>query len=261
MRIRAWLLTLSVLTLGTAATAAGISPDQLKKALDQNPDIILDVLRHNKKAFFEVVTQAAQEEQARQRKEQEESQRKELEDRIKNPLVPAISEKTRVRGNRNAKHTLVEYSDFQCPYCARGYQIVEALRKKHGDNLRVVFKNKPLPFHQQAMPAAQCFEAATLQSPEKAWAFHDKLFENQDKLGEPFYKETAKALGLDVEKLEKDAQSQAVKDAIEADVKEASGFGFEGTPGFLLDGVPIRGAYPQEHFEDIIQKLDAAKSK
>ena len=64
------------------------------------------------------------------------------------------------------------------------------------------------------MPAAQWFEAAALQAPDKAWALHDKFFENQDKLGEPFFKETAKALGLDVEKLQKDSQSEAVKAAV-----------------------------------------------
>ena len=126
-------------------------------------------------------------------------------------------------------------------------------------DLREVFKNKPLPMHPQAMPAASWFEAARLQSPEKSWAFHDKLFQNQDKLGEPFYRETAKALGLDADKLAKDAASQAVKDAIAADVKEAEEFKFEGTPGFLLNGIPIRGAYPVEHFDEIIQKLQAAK--
>ena len=112
--------------------------------------------------------------------------------------------------------------------------------------------------HPNAMPAAQWFEAATLQNPEKAWAFHDKLFENQDKLGDEFFEATAKSLGLNVDKLKKDMQSQEVKDAIAADTKEAESFGFDGTPGFLINGVPVHGAYPPEYFDQMIQKIDAA---
>jgi protein-disulfide isomerase len=260
---------MGVLLAGSAVSAEP-TRDELKKVLDANPALILDVLRQNRKEFFEVVKQAAQEDQANQRKEQQEAQVRELDERIKNPLKPEITKKTRVRGNPKAKYTLVEYSDFQCPFCGPkapngnmgGYKISETLREKYGKNLRFVFKNKPLPFHPQAMPAAQWLEAATLQSHEKAWIFHDKLFENQDKLGDAFYEETAKALGLNVEKLKKDLESQAVKDSIDADVKEAERLGFDGTPGFLINGVPVRGAYPPEHFDQIIQKLDeAAKAK
>lgn len=255
--MRIILLALAVTTLAGGALAATIPPQDIKKVLDENPNLVLDVLRQNKKAFFDVINQAAQEEQMRRRKEEEETQKKEVEERFKNPFEPSITDKTIVTGNRKAKLTLVEYSDFQCPHCSRGHLIVEALRKKHGDDLRVVAKTLPMSFHPHAMPAAQWFKAAALQSQEKAWAFHDKLFENQDKLGEAFYVETAKALGLNVEKLQKDAQSQAVKDSIEADRVEATKFGFNGTPSFLVNGIPVRGAYPLDHFEEIIKKLDA----
>jgi len=163
-----------------------------------------------------------------------------------------------VRGNTGAKYTLVEYSDFQCPYCAAGYQLVEELRKKYGKDLRFIFRHLPLPFHSQAMPAAQWLEAVAIQSPEKAWRFHDILFQNQDKLGGELFRKTAKDLGLDVERCEKDIDSQAVKDRIAADMEEATRFGFEGTPGFLLNGIPVKGAYPVAHFGEIISRLDAA---
>jgi protein-disulfide isomerase len=110
------------------------------------------------------------------------------------------------------------------------------------------------------MPAAQWLEAVSIQSPEKAWKFHDILFENQDKLGVDFFKKTAKDLGVDVERCEQDAESQAVKDRIAADVEEAKKYGFNGTPGFLLNGIPVKGAYPVEYFEDIIKKLDATNA-
>src|SRR5205807_3152432 len=95
------------------------------------------------------------EEQARVRKEAEEAQKKAYEDTFKNPLKPAIDANTRIRGAINAMYTLVQYADFQCPYCAAGYQTVVELRKKHGDDMRFIFKHLPLPFHPQAMPAAQ----------------------------------------------------------------------------------------------------------
>jgi protein-disulfide isomerase len=87
------------------------------------------------------------------------------------------------------------------------------------------------------MPAAAWMEAIGLQSAEKAWLFHDKMFENQDKLGEEFFKKTAKELGADVEKAAKDAASQPIQDKIDADMKEAREFGFSGTPGFLINEI------------------------
>lgn len=238
---------------------AAIDKGELKDALKKNPEVMLDFLKENKKALFDIVNQAAQEEQARRQKEEEENERREFEEAFKNPKKAAITDKTMIRGPKDAKYTLVEYSDFECPYCKRGAETVEALRKKHGNNLRFIFKNLPLPFHAKAMPAAQYFEAAALQSPEKAWQFHDKLFQNQSQLGEAFFKDTAKALGLDVAKLEKDAKSKEVADKIAADMKEAKELGFSGTPGFLLNGVPVKGAYPVEYFDTIVSKLEAKK--
>jgi protein-disulfide isomerase len=249
------LALLAAVTLAGWSQAAP-SSEEVAEYIKKNPNIILDVLKENKKAVFDIVNSAAQEEQARRQKEEEEKEKREFEESFKNPKVPEITKKTRVRGNRDAKFTLVEYSDFQCPYCSRGYQNVEQLRKKYGANLKFVYKHLPLSFHPQAMPAAQYMEAVAMQSPDKAWQFHDKLFENQAKLSEEFYKEVAKELGLDVAKVEKDAKSAAVKQKIDADVQEAQKFGFSGTPGFLLNGVPVKGAYPVEHFDGIIAKLD-----
>lgn len=252
-------VTIAILTCA-AARARDITRDELKKALQRNPDVLIEAIKANKKAIFEVINQAAMEEQARVQKEAEEAAKKAYEDAFKNPLEPAIDDKTRIRGEKGARYTLVEYADFQCPYCTAGYQNVEELRKRHGNDLRFIFKHLPLPSHPQSMPAAQWLEAVAIQSPEKAWKFHDILFENQDKLGVDFFKKTAKDLGVDVERCEKDVESQAVKDRIAADIAEAGKYGFNGTPGFLLNGIPVNGAYPVEYFEDIIKKLEALKT-
>jgi protein-disulfide isomerase len=248
-----------LLILPVVAAAAEISREDLKKAIDANPDLVIDALKSKKRELFMVVIEAQQEEQARRQKEEAEAEQKEFEEAFKKPMKASIPDAKRVRGPKKAKYTLVEYSDFQCPYCAKGWRVVEDLRKKHGDDMRFIFKNKPLPFHDQAMPASRWFEAVALQSPEKAWEFHDKLFSNQGKLGEAFYKELVAALGLDVKKAEEDANSKKVQEKIDADMKEAEQFGFSGTPGFLLNGIPVRGAYPIEKFEEIIKKLDEKK--
>ncbi|MBI3553134.1 MAG: thioredoxin domain-containing protein [Elusimicrobia bacterium] len=252
-------LAAAFLALGGAARAGEPSEAEIKQALDRNPNLVLDVLRAHKKEFFDVVQEAAQDEQVRRQKEAAEAEEKAFDESFKNPLKPAVDGKAHVRGTKKAKYTLVEYSDFQCPYCGRGYQTVEALRKKYGDDLRFIYKNMPLPMHPMAMPAAQYFEAAALQSVDKAWALHDKMFQNQGALSEDFIKTSAKELGLDVDKLDKDSKSDAVKSKIEADINEAKGFDFTGTPGFLLNGIPVRGAYPPEKFNTIIDRLNGKK--
>jgi protein-disulfide isomerase len=239
-----------------ASSAPRLTKAEVRAFLKKNPDVLLEALKDNRKAVFDIVEQAAQEAQMARQQEQEEAAKKDFEDSLKNPKKAEITDKTRIRGNKDAKYTLVEYSDFQCPYCARGFQTVEILRKKYGANLRFIYKNLPLPMHAQAMPAAQWLEAVAIQSPDKAWEFHDKMFQNQDKLGADFFKETVKGLGLDVAKAEQDAKSTAVSDKIDADMKEGKGFGFDGTPGFLFNGVPVRGAYPPSYFDMIISRLE-----
>ncbi len=150
-------IALAVLFFAATASAAP-TKDEIQAILKKNPEIMLDVLKENKKVLFDIVNQAAQEEQARRQQEEADSEKKEFDEAFKNPKQPDVS-KAHLRGNKNAKFTLVEYSDFQCPYCSQGYRNVEALRKKYGANLRFYYKNMPLPFHQQAMPAARYFDA------------------------------------------------------------------------------------------------------
>ena len=236
---------------------AAISREDLQKALEKNPDLVFAALKKtDKTAFFQYVMEANQEFQAKKQAAEETKEKEALEEAFKNPLKPEIDDKTRVRGEKNAPITIVEYSDFQCPYCGRGFQVVEEVRAKYGKKVRFIYKDLPLvAIHPNALPAAKWFEAISLQSPEKAWKFHDTMFKNQGSLSEDFYKKTAKGLGIDVEKAAKDAQSQAISDKIDADTKEAKGFGISGTPAFLINGIPLRGAYPVEDFDKIIKRL------
>jgi len=252
--------TLFFAALLALPAAAEISREDLKKALEANPDLVLSALKKaDKMKFFEFVVESQQDYQRNKAREEARLEAEERDKAFKNPLKPDLGPTARARGKADAPITIVEYSDFQCPYCTQGYKNLEQLRKTHGDKLRVVFKNFPLNFHPMAMPAAQWFEALYLQSPEKAWTFHDMLFENQSKLGEEYFKALTKDLGLDVAKAAKDAKSDAVKNKIEADIKEAKGFGIEGTPAYLINGVPLRGAYPVSEFDKIISRILASK--
>src|SRR5690606_20546936 len=151
------------------------------------------------------------------------------------PLVAEIRADESFRGNKDAPITLVEYSDFECPFCARGFNTVMELMNKYKGKIRFVYKHLPLSFHPQAMPASQYYEAIRLQNEEKAFKFHDEIYQNQRGLqsGEKFLKDIAKKVGADMGRLAKDVNSEAVKKRIEADIEEANKFGFQGTPGFL----------------------------
>ena len=114
-----------------------------------------------------------------------------------------------------------------------------------------------MPFHPRAMPAARMFEAVAMQDASKAPKFYDVMYDQQERLiaeGDRFLDETVRALGLDVARARRDAASDAVTARISADVAEAQRFGITGTPGFLVNGVLLQGAYPEETFAHIIDR-------
>ncbi len=120
-----------------------------------------------------------------------------------------------------------------------------------------MFKSLPLDFHPLAMPASKRFEAIALQGVEKAYRFHDEVFKAQNRLssdGEKFLDEMAKKAGANVAKMKKDMETQEVKARIESDMAEARSFGISGTPGFVVEGITVKGAYPPSHFEQIIER-------
>ena len=233
------------------------SKDQLKNAINKNPEIIFEVIEKNPVKFMEAVEKASMAARKEMQAKAEDDQKKQMEEEFKNPKKPEIEEGRAIRGALTAPILVVEYSDFQCPYCKRGYQTVEEVRKKYGDKVVFMFKHLPLDFHPLAAPAARRFEALALQGSEKAYKFHDYVFTNQEKLnagGEKFLDEAAKSAGGDLAKMKKDMTSPKVEARLAADKKEAEKFGISGTPGFVVAGVALRGAYPITNFEQIIEK-------
>ena len=155
------------------------------------------------------------------------------------------------RGPATAKVTIVEYTDFQCPFCARVSPTLDKLRTDFGNDVRVVFKNLPLDFHDNARLASEAAMAAHEQG--RFWAFHDKLFENQQALGRDALFNYAKELGLDLARFKAALDSPRIKARVAADVKEAGRFGARGTPTFFINGKQVNGAQPYENFEKVVR--------
>lgn len=160
---------------------------------------------------------------------------------------------TPVQGSQDAKIKIIVFSDFQCPFSKRGADTVHALQQKYGNNLMYVYKNLPLPFHPEAMPAAKAALAAGRQG--KFYEYHDKLFEKQGELGEALYVKIAQELGLNMQRFNADRNNPEIEAQIKADQAQANSLGFNGTPGFAVNGVKVLGAYPIEHFEKVINAL------
>jgi protein-disulfide isomerase len=156
------------------------------------------------------------------------------------------------RGAKATKVTMVEFSDFQCPFCKRAEPTVKQVLDKYGKDLSLVWMNQPLPFHNHAMDAASAFQAAAVQSPEKAWALHDKMYENNTALERADIEKYAAEVGLNVAKLKKDWDDPKIKAQIAQDQKTAGDVGANGTPTFYINGHELVGAQESSAFEKII---------
>lgn len=250
-------------TLAVGLGACAPTPEQIKKAIEQDPSIVFVAIEKAPDKFMEVVMKAQQDAQAQAGKKQQDDETKSRDAEFANPLKPVVDESRVFFGNKAAAITIVEYSDFQCPFCTRGYKTMEQVKKEYGDKVRILFKHMPLDFHPLAMPAAQYYEAIAQQDHKKAEMFHDQVFENQEAMkekGEGLFKEVAKKVGADMKKLDAALKDEKIKKLIEADMAEAKSFNINGTPGFIINGVSLRGAYPFPAFKEIIDKhLASAK--
>lgn len=163
-------------------------------------------------------------------------------------------------GSKDAKITIVEYSDFQCPYCGRATETVKQLMEKYGKKVRLVFKHFPMPFHNEAQLAAEASLCAKEQKVDYFWKMHDELFKDQTKLGKSDLKATAKKLGLDTGKFDSCLDARKYQAAVKQEMKEAEEIGVKATPTFFVNGRLINGAQPIEAFSEVIdQELQAKK--
>jgi protein-disulfide isomerase len=162
-------------------------------------------------------------------------------------------------GPANARVVMVEFADFQCPYCARfAHDTLPQIIADYGDKVLFVFRNLPLPMHPDAFKAAEAGECAFQQG--AFWQYHDMLFANQGALGVDSLKRYAVATGLDVTAFDECLDSGATASAVDADIAAGyqaaadAGLTQFGTPAFFINGRPIIGAYPYDEFKRVIDE-------
>lgn len=229
--------------------------EKVHMVLREHPEILVEALKGQSDELLKLLEQAARERQAKE----EEAK---LKEDLKNPLKPSVTEGRAMLGPEDAPITIVEYSDFFCHYCSLASKTVKDLAAEYPKKVRVVFKH--MASKPNSKKAALFFEAINLQDPKKAWRFHDEVFADADNVsfgGETAMKKIAASLGVDMEKLAKDVESKELKERVDADQAEARGFGFKGTPMFLVNGVTIRGATPKENFEEVIRLVEEKDAK
>lgn len=175
---------------------------------------------------------------------------------IKEPESPKINVEVAgypTWGNATAPVTIVEFSDYQCPFCSRAIPILDRIKKEYGpDKVRIVFRDMPLPSHPRAPAASLAAHCANDQG--KFWEYHDALFENQSKLEDKDLSDHAKTLGLDTTKFSECYSSKKHQALIDKSAKEAGSLGIQATPSFVINGMLIQGAQPFEKFKEKIDR-------
>ncbi|MDI1481770.1 thioredoxin domain-containing protein [Polyangium sp. y55x31] len=167
--------------------------------------------------------------------------------------IPAFTKDNPTKGPANAKVTVQIFSDFECPFCKRVEPTLAELDAAYPGKLRFVWRNKPLPFHKNAMPAAlAAMEAYKQKGNDAFWKMHDAFFQDQTQLDRASIERTATALGLDVQKVLAAIDGQTYKALIDADIKAGEDVGITGTPAFVINGYLVSGAQPLGKFKKVV---------
>jgi len=165
-----------------------------------------------------------------------------------------ITKDDHIRGDFNAPITLVEFSDFECPFCERHYPTLNKILSDYKGKVRLVYKHFPLGFHPNAQKAAEASECADEQG--KFWEYHDKIFENQSSgLSLDKFKQWAKDLGLDTQRFNACLDSGKYAQKVQADYQEGLQKGVNGTPATFINGQLVSGALPYDSFKQIIDSI------
>jgi protein-disulfide isomerase len=156
------------------------------------------------------------------------------------------------KGSASAPVEIIEFSDFQCPFCLRAYPTVRQVLSTYGDRVRIVYRHYPLPNHPNARPAAEAAACAAEQG--KFWQYHDRLFENQTKLSEADLKQHAAELGLNATQFNACVDAHKPKALVDADLRAGEEAGVDGTPAFFINGRMVSGAQPYDLFKRVIDE-------
>jgi protein-disulfide isomerase len=155
-------------------------------------------------------------------------------------------------GPADAPVTIIEYSDFQCPFCARAVPVLDQIKATYGDSVKFVFKDFPLGFHEFAQKAAEAGQCANDQG--KFWELHDTMFANQGRIDVGSIKGYAANIGLNTEQFNACLDSGKYASEVQQDFNEGKVAGVSGTPTFFINGKKIVGAQPFSAFEQIIEQ-------
>ncbi|MDG1949504.1 MAG: thioredoxin domain-containing protein [bacterium] len=174
--------------------------------------------------------------------------------------VPIVDEDDYIRGNVDAEITIIEYSDFECPFCQRFHPTVQQALDEYGDQVRWVFRHFPLSFHANAESAALAAECAGEQGNDYFWEFGDLLFENMDSLGESTYQEIVAEVGVNASDWQTCFDEERYISKIRTQAQEGGSAGVTGTPGsFIVDAdgnaIPLKGALPYSSVSAAIDSL------
>jgi protein-disulfide isomerase len=156
-------------------------------------------------------------------------------------------------GDPDAKVKIVEFSDFQCPFCSRAAETVEQLKKKYGNKIAFYYRQFPLPMHSNAMPAAQASLCVNEQGAPKFWKWHDLAFKNQQNLDAASLEKYAKEAGANVDKFKECVAAKKYADAVKTDMEYGEKLGVKSTPTFFINGEILNGALPIDQFSDVIE--------
>lgn len=168
-------------------------------------------------------------------------------------LTPAVNSKDHIYGNLNAPLELVEYGDYECPYCGRAYPIVKSIQQKLGADLKFVYRNFPLSrVHEHAKAAAVAAEAAGLQ--HKFWEMHGMLFKHQQRLDAESILLLARIINLDIDRFKEDMQQQNLIDKVESDFDSGLRSGVDKTPTFYINGKKYNGSWEENK---LLQHLES----
>lgn len=170
------------------------------------------------------------------------------------PVDVVVTSDDHVRGGENAKVTIVEYSDFECPFCEAAYPTIKQVMDTYGDDVRIVYRHFPLSFHAQAQKSAEASECAADQG--KFWEYHDMVFENQALIsgGVTQFKKWAADLRLNTTRFNSCLDSGEKADEVTDDMNSGVALGVSGTPGFFINGISVVGAQPFSSFKQIIDQ-------
>lgn len=234
------LLSLTPVSAGDVAVGTvTIDEEVLRKA-------VIQVIRDDPKMVYDAYMSYKRELAQKREKQQ-------LEYSFKHPATVPVRKDNPVIGPKDAAITIVCFTEFQCPYCARSVSTMDELMEIYPDQLRLVYKNTPLPNHTKALGAAKAALAAHRQG--KFREFRDMLFADMSKLNDAGYLQLAGALDLDLRKFNADRDSETVAAIIETDQEEAKQLKIRSVPFFYVNGIPVKGAKSIDYFSTVIERL------